>query len=274
MNRGLCIVFLFIFSVFSFAGSVVKYSVNVYSEKYKNKLSGNSYYQGKMFRNEIEVPVNTKEKSINKKVISIIRLDKELVWILIPSQNKYVEFTFEDLRIAYKEGDEILPVNSGTEFSKMECKKVEFGEKIESFETIKFECKSKNSSGIAWFSSDKKLSEITNFWKDMSEAVRELEISSLLSEFVPLKITMNSDKAKYEYNISNFKQKKLDESLFEVPKDYKPIDASVWRMYKDSFTMEGMKKAVTENAKEEMKNQAAEKVKDAAKNAIKSLFKF
>ncbi|MEF3279504.1 MAG: DUF4412 domain-containing protein [Elusimicrobiota bacterium] len=264
---------------FSYAGVWVKYRSNYQTENSKEKIYGENYYKKNMYRSEMKVPVEDGGEKKKESVITIMRLDKKVIWTVIPEQKGYIEFTFDDMRKAYEQGKDLVPSGKELEVSNMSFKKIGEGEKIASFPTIKYQIKDKLYSGYVWLCEDKKLYEAIEFFKNMVSNIEETKIKGMpVYDAFVLKQNLESKEAKCEYEVVDVKNKEFSQDLFEIPKDYKLLDTKIWERYKNSFSVRSIMQMMVENMKEELKKQAQEKAKDeieqGAKKAIKGLIKF
>ncbi len=209
----------------------------------------------------------------------IVRLDKEVFWMIMPESESYCEFTFEEFKKMQEVGKTPLaeggPQNISESFG---YKRIKGGKKIIGYSSQKYKIWGEKFTGVSWAAS-KRFRTIEKFVINQAKAFSEYEIMGASAEnTIPglvLEQDMETDDGvRTSLTVTSIRIKRFSEDTFSLPEGYTEIDLQAWMNFKDSFTpgkiWSKVKEEVKEQAKEEVKSQG----KKAAKGAIKSLFGF
>lgn len=237
-----------------------------------NKSSFVQYIQPEFSRVEMSVDYQHPEKkgrSTQKSVI-ITRLDKKVLWMLMPASNGYCEFTFDELRKAMKSGSSLVPDSVSPSGFKYE--KTSESKKIAGFNSDEYSLSGKDLKGKAWVSEDKKLQPAAEFNRKQAAAM-----GGAVKGTVPgvlMGYDASSAKSSHKMTVNSVKFGDIPADKFEIPKGYSRMKSAAWENYRAAFDsrmiMEQMKKQVKEAAKE----KAAETGKDALKKGVKGVLGF
>ncbi|PKM98507.1 MAG: hypothetical protein CVU79_02445 [Elusimicrobia bacterium HGW-Elusimicrobia-3] len=245
-------------------------------EGQSNKSSYVNYIEPEYSRLEVAVNYQDPEKkgrSTQKSVI-ITRLDKKMVWTLMPASNGYCEFTFDELRKAVDSGSGLVP--DGAAPAGFTYKKTSGSRKIAGFASDEYALSGKDLKGKAWISGDARLKPAADFYRGQ---VRALGLSG--GKAVPGVLMGHEASAKgssHAMTVKSVKIGSIPAEKFALPAGYKKMNASAWNGYRRNFDtkmiMEQAKKRLAEEARGRAKKAASEKGRDAVKKGLKGLAGF
>lgn len=253
------------------------------------KMESVSRYDGQTHKNSqvhyiepeysrLEMAVNyqhpaKKGRSTQKSVI-ITRLDKKVVWMLMPSSSGYSEFTFDELRKAMKSGSSMVPdsaVPAGYSY-----KKTSRSKKIAGFASDEYVFSGKGLKGKAWVSEDSRLRPASLFYSKQAQALGFS--GGAAAPGVLMGYEAASKGAEHSMTVKSARTGDIPAEKFALPKGYKKMKDSAWKDYQKNFDskmiMEQVKERMKEEAGSRAKNAASEKGKDAVKKGLKGLMGF
>lgn len=241
-----------------------------------NKSSHVNYIEPDYSRLEMSVNYQHPEKkgrSTQKSVI-ITRLDKKVVWTLMPDSNGYCEFTFDELRKAMNSGSGMVPDSAMP--AGFTYKKTSGSRKIAGIASDEYVFSGKDLKGKAWLSDDAKLKPASDFYRGQARA---LGLSGGKgAPGVLMGYESSSREATHEMTVKSVRTGDIPAEKFALPAGYKKMNPSVWNEYRKNFDtkmiMEQAKKRLAEEAKSRAKAAASEKGKDAVKKGLKGLVGF
>jgi hypothetical protein len=254
-------------------GGVIMNMENVSRYNEENTKSSFVHYIGPE-SSRVEMSVNyqhpeKKGRSTQKSVI-ISRLDKKVLWMLMPASNGYCEFTFDELRKSVKSGSSLVPDSVSP--SGFKYKKTSKSKKIAGFNSDEYVLSGKDLKGKAWVSEDKKLKPAAEFNRKQAAAMGVAVKGAVPG--VLMGYDAASAKSSHNMTVKSVKFGDISADKFEIPKGYSRMESSAWKGYQATFDskmiMEQMKKQVKEAAKE----KAAETGKDALKKGVKGMLGF
>ncbi|MDT8285481.1 MAG: DUF4412 domain-containing protein [Elusimicrobiales bacterium] len=241
-----------------------------------NKTSQVHYIEPEYSRLEMSVNYQhpaKKGRSTQKSVI-ITRLDKKVVWMLMPASNGYCEFTFDELRKAMKSGSSAVPdsaVPAGYSY-----KKTSKSRKIAGFPSAEYVFSGKGLKGTAWVSEDPRLRPASLFYSGQAKALGFS--GGAAAPGVPMGYEAASKGAEHSMTVKSAGTGDIPAEKFALPKGYRKMKDSAWKDYQKNFDskmiMEQVKKRVKEEAGSRAKEAASEKGKDAVKKGLKGLMGF
>lgn len=253
-------ILLFIASPKAESQLIVSYESSQKIGKEKNKSESTHYYSENALKIYSKIKYKD-EKGEKKEQVSstIIRNDKKTIWVLIPEQKGYCEFTFEDLKKYSKAGQSLFP----DDFSLKENKIEKTGEKkkIAGFEAQGYIWKKEKGEGKAWLTFDRKFDTAFSFYKKLAENSGV----SAKSDSVALKSELKTENYTYETQARDVKFEKIAAEEFEIPSGYKKISNKVWESYRQNFD----EKMIINAMKEELKNKAREAAAEEGKEVLK-----
>lgn len=241
-----------------------------------NKSSHVNYIEPDYSRLEMSVSYQHPEKkgrSTQKSVI-ITRLDKKVVWTLMPSSNGYCEFTFDELRKAMNSGSGMVPDSAMP--AGFTYKKTSGSKKIAGFASDEYVFSGKDLKGRAWITDDAKLKPAADFYRNQARA---LGLSGgKAAPGVLMGYEASGKDMKHEMTVKSVRTGDIPAEKFALPAGYKKMNSSAWNEYRKNFDtkmiMEQAKKRLAEEAKSRAKAAASEKGKDAVKKGLKGLVGF
>lgn len=237
-----------------------------------NKTSFTHYIEPEMARLQMQVNYQHPEKkgrSTQESVI-ITRLDKKVVWMLMPSRSGYCEFTFDELRKAMKSGSSLVPDSAYP--SGLKYRKTGKTKKIAGLPSDEYEFSGKDLNGRAWVSEDKKLKAASEFYAAQAKAMGFSGASA--APGVLMGYEASSKGAAHDMAVKSVKSGDIAASLFDIPKGYKKVNSSEWKSYQQNFDRKMMMEEMKKQMKEAARNAAAEKGKDALKKGMKGMLGF
>lgn len=276
MKLYLALTCLLAASVPAAAGVTMKTeSVSGY-EGQTNKSSQVHYIEPEYSRIEMSVNYQHPEKkgrSTQKSVI-ITRLDKKVVWTLMPASNGYCEFTFDELRKAMNSGSSLVPDNAVP--AGFKYKKTSGSRKIAGFATDEYVFSGKGLEGKAWVAEDAKLKPAADFQRNQARA---LGLSGGKdAPGVLMGYEASSKGSTHSMTVKSVRTGSIGSDKFALPEGYKKMNDSAWKNYQRNFDsrmiMEQVKKRLAEEGKARAKKAASEKGKDAVKKGLKGLMGF
>jgi Domain of unknown function (DUF4412) len=220
-----------------------------------------------------------KQEPTHQRATMILRLDKEVFWMIMPDSESYCEFTFEEFKKMQEKGKSPLADGSPQNISEsFGYKRAKGGKKIIGYSAQKYIIWGDNFKGMSWATS-KRFRTLEKFAINQAKAFNDYEIlgagakNNIPGLVLEQKMKTNDD-VRSSMKVKSIKIKRFSEGTFNIPEDYTEIDLAAWMDFKDSFTpgkiWSKVKEEVKEQAKEEVKSQG----KNAAKGAVKSLFGF
>jgi hypothetical protein len=235
-----------------------------------NKSSLVQYVEPEFARLEISVNYQDpgkKGRSTQKSVV-ITRLDKKVIWTLIPEQNGYCEFTFDDLRKAAKSGSSLAPAGASPAGFKYEKKSG--SRQIAGFKAGEYAFSGKDLKGRAWVSEDKKLKPAAEFNRRQAAALGagggKEETPGVLMAY-----DAAAKDSTHKMEVKSVKFQETAASSFELPKGYTRLNSSAWKQYQKNFDSKLIVEQLKKQVKEEAKTRAVDKGKEAAKQGLKGL---
>ncbi|KAF0125481.1 MAG: hypothetical protein FD189_1574 [Elusimicrobia bacterium] len=241
-----------------------------------SKSSYVNYIEPEYSRLEMSVNYQDPEKkgTSTQKSVIITRLDKKVVWTLMPAANGYCEFTFDELRKSMNSGSGLVP--DGAAPAGFTYKKTSGSKKIAGFASDEYAFSGKDLKGKAWITDDAKLKPAADFYRGQAAA---LGLSG--GKDAPGVLMGHEASAKDSSHVMTVRSVKTGDipaEKFALPADYKRLNASAWNEYRKNFDtkmiMEQVKKRLAEEARSRAKAAASEKGKDAVKKGIKGLVGF
>lgn len=244
-----------------------------YGEQH-TKSDMKQYISPKASRLELSLNYQHPEKkgrSTQKSVI-ITRLDKKVLWMLMPSNNGYCEFTFEELRKAAKSGGNLVPDSAMT--SGVKYKKTSGSRKIAGFKTDEYTFSGKDLNGKAWLSNDKKLKEAGEFYAAQAKALGASGAGAAGAPGVLMAYEASSAKSSHKMEVKSVKTEEVGASMFDIPKGYTRMKSAEWKNYQSNFDSKIIMERMKSEFKDSAKKAAKGKAKDAAKKKMKGLLGF
>ncbi|MCK5358666.1 MAG: hypothetical protein KAI33_01645 [Elusimicrobiales bacterium] len=218
----------------------------------------------------------TEIETVKRSAIIILRLDKELFWVLIPERKSYCEFTFADFKKMQENGKNPLaeggPQNISSSFN---YEQVEGGKKIIGYDTKKYNIWGDDFRGMSW-AAEKKFRTIEKFAVNQAKAFSDYEILGVGTEdnipgLVLAQKMQTEEGVRSSMKVKSIRVKRFSEKTFSLPEGYTEIDLEAWMNFRNSFSpgkiWSEFKEEIKEEAKEEVKSQG----KKAAKKALRSL---
>lgn len=240
------------------------------------KSSHVSYIEPEYSRLEMSVSSQDPEKkgpSTQKSVI-ITRLDKKVVWTIMPDSKAYCEFTFDELRKAMISGSGLVPdsaVPAGFDY-----KKTSGARKIAGFEADEYAFSGRDLRGKSWVSGDARLKPASDFYVNQARALGFSGAKS--APGVLLGYEASSKDSTHSMTVRSVKTGDIPAEKFALPEGYAKVNTSAWNEYRKNFDkkmiMEQVKKRLAEEAKSRAKEAASEKGKEALKKGLKGLTGF
>jgi hypothetical protein len=241
-----------------------------------NKSSYVNYIEPEYSRLEMSVNYQDPEKKGpgTQKSVIITRLDKKVVWTLMPDAKAYCEFTFDELRKAMDSGSGLVP--DGAVPAGFTYKKTSGSKKIAGFESDEYAFSGKDLKGKAWITHDAKLKPAADFYLNQARA---MGVSG--GKSAPVVLMGHEAAAKDSSHVMTVRSVSLGDipaEKFALPAGYKKMNSSAWNEYRKNFDkkmiMEQVKKRLAEEARSRAKEAASEKGKDAVKKGLKGLVGF
>ena len=241
-----------------------------------NKSSHVNYIEPQYSRLEMSVNYQDPEKkgTSTQKSVIITRLDKRVVWTLMPASNAYCEFTFDELRKAMNSGSAMVPDSAMP--AGFTYKKTSGSKKIAGFASDEYDFSGKDLKGKAWVSDDAGLKPASDFYLGQARA---LGLSGGKgAPGVLMGYEASGKDSKHGMTVKSVKTGDIPAEKFALPAGYKKMDTSAWKNYQKNFDpkmiMEQTKKRMAEEAKARAKAAASEKGKDAVKKGLRGLTGF
>jgi len=240
-----------------------------------NKTSQVHYIEPEYSRLEMSVNYQDPEKKgrSTQKSVVITRLDKKVVWTLMPSSKGYCEFTFDELRKAMNSGSSLVP--DGAVPAGYSYKKTGGSKKIAGLHSEEYAFGGKGLNGKAWVAGAGDFRDASVFYAAQAEA---LGFGSSPAPGMLMAYEASSEGTEHAMTVKSVKAGDIPAERFALPDGYKKMNGSAWKGYQKNFDrkmiMEQVKKKLKEEAKARAKKAASEKGKDAVKKGLKGLVGF
>jgi hypothetical protein len=241
-----------------------------------NRSSYTTYIEPEYSRLEMSVDYRDPEKKgtgVQKSVI-ITRLDKKVVWTLMPEGKAYCEFTFDELRKAMNSGSGLVP--DGAMPAGFTYKKTSGSRKIAGFVSDEYAFSGKDLKGKAWITDDAKLKPASDFYLNQAKALGLSGGKGATG--VLMGHEASAKESSHVMTVKSVSTGDIPADKFALPEGYKKVNTSAWNEYRKNFDrkmiMEQVKKRLAEEAKSRAKAAASEKGKDAVKKGLKGLVGF
>ncbi len=240
-----------------------------------NKTSQVHYIEPEYSRLEMSVNYQDPEKKGRgtQKSVVITRLDKKVVWMLMPASKGYCEFTFDELRKAMNSGSG--PVPDGAVPAGYSYKKTGGSRKIAGLDSDEYAFGGKGLNGKAWVTGAGNFRDASSFYAAQAKA---LGFGSAPAPGMLMAYEASSEGTEHSMIVKSVRTGGIPAEKFALPAGYKKMNASAWQDYQKNFdrkmVMDRMKQKLKEEAKERAKKAASEKGKDAVKKGLKGLVGF
>jgi len=244
-----------------------------------NKFSFTQYIVPMASRLEMKLPAARGESGGKKyrKAVIITRLDKKVMWMIMPEQKGFCEFTFKEIGERSKNEKMLVPISAQQALSpfKINFKRIKKGRKILGYKTEKYKFWNEKMSGYTWLTGDKRFSSAFKYTQNQ---MRVMNIPAAMSEGyptgkIPLKMRALIDEMKYEMDVKSVKIKRITSAVFKVPEGYTLLNKNEWNKYQRSFDVKDVLMRMKSRIKEEVENSAKESAEEAGKSAVKKTFK-
>lgn len=268
---------VFLMAGYAFSGIVINYKIDtkVKGKKYHSDLA--HYISGQKSKIVYEF---TSEKDKKFEVINITDLKNELVYLVFPENKTYFKMTFKDIEELSKKNNIFIPSSTNySEYKKVKIKKSDKTEKILGYETTKYniysEDKSDKYEGEVWITKEKKLKEAIEYTRGQIELYNKALGNEVKYPYgLVLKYKAKHNKDRYYMEATSVKLENVKESVFDMPKDYKMEEVSMYVEYQKMMGFDAIMGAMKEQMKEAAKEQAKEMGKEIVKEKLKSLLPF